>query len=1443
MKRAGNTGKNGWKWAAGMLVVLLIVVGAFLSFQRFGQIHAAASDFSVTDRKGNVIGADFSMSRNKETLSISAPSKYAVTDYTWKIQDAETVELGAGTFGGTVNGSKTQVTGSGATGVEFIAKKVGGVGLTITVTYTDNTDPANPLPNQKQDITIQIKAPYSIYGELKNVSGVLLKRIKAADTKQSIVMDPGTTVGIGSTASDENNISLIVGNAQDATWTTSNKEIVDVENHIITAKGAGNATLTYTLVDGQDKLEETVTVYVKPKVMVDDPNGGGRIDVTTLRDPATGQPIAISMKNNDYVYVENADRIPGMDMGDRVEWAIGKSMYVNNKLTTGIVQDCKNQGQGEATLIWNANKQAYRLKAKAGEYVVFFYPAGTYEDYQRTVHNEQNEYFIGNNELSVSFYMEIDSKFQEYKDPNKIVTVSVGGTVSLSDLLNIPLEVLTDPLEFEIKTTEGVSLMDSDSSTQLYKAKNTMGTVVIHVSRPSNTASVVIPGTSAGEEIDITINIVQSFVLNYSELNMAQGQSIKLTGVLGTGQYPENSTFEWETTDTTGSYITMTTDRDVATVTAKKETPKGSPVTVTMYWTDDQGITMSATCKITVSPSLDPIPISESSVTMQSGDRKYITVTGLNAEPNPSFVWVSSNEDIVTIEEVNGSIGVDFVAGEKTGTAIVTVINPANNACATCLVTVHKAMTGLSIDKGDVYSIELGKKFLELNAVFDPADATSTAVKWTSSNPGVATIDAEQVTSQKVNVNLLSAGTTNITVVSTNNKEALSATLVLTVTKTQIASITLKEKEINLCIGDKYTITPTITPANPDDPTLTWQTSNASVATVTNGEVTGLSVGTTVVTVSGGLADPVSVIVNVRNKLTQIAFAESEIYVPQGEQKTLDIIYTPSENIDKTVNFRSTDESVATVDSNGILTAVSEGMTMIIATSEELGTEGAITCIVHVTPPIIQPTDFTIDPTEKTIQVGKTFKITPVFTPADTSNQEVIYETLDEGIASVAEDGTVTGVAVGQTVIQVTAVESKMTALCKVKVESAVKFSLSPSSREIALGKSFTITKVISPATADSKAVWSSSDPSIAKVSSSGKVTAKKIGSCVISCTLTKYNQTATCRVKVARLRTTLKLNKSSIRINVGQSYRLKKTVWSNNSSLPSVRYSSKNKRIATVGTSSGKITGKRVGSTVITAKTTDTIHATAKCRVTVIRRVTGIKLNKTYATCYIGRTLKLKATVKPKNASIKKLKWSSSNSKVASVTSNGTVTGIAEGEIYVTAKTTDGSNKSARCFVKVIEPVPVSSIVVAQTELTMKKGDTAKLAYTVLPSNNSDSIKMASDNTRVVKISKGKVKAVGTGTANVTITATSGVSSSVEVHVVSLNKSSITMRQYDTETLTVIGTSDSITWYSANQRIATVANGKITGRGTGTTYIYAYVNGCKMGCKVKIVSVNNKKR
>ncbi|MCI5587686.1 MAG: Ig-like domain-containing protein, partial [Lachnospiraceae bacterium] len=343
------------------------------------------------------------------------------------------------------------------------------------------------------------------------------------------------------------------------------------------------------------------------------------------------------------------------------------------------------------------------------------------------------------------------------------------------------------------------------------------------------------------------------------------------------------------------------------------------------------------------------------------------------------------------------------------------------------------------------------------------------------------------------------------------------------------------------------------------------------------------------------------------------------------------------------------------------------------------------------------------------------------------------------------------------------------------------------------------------------------------------------------TCTLTNYNQSAKCTVKVRKLNSKVKFDKTNIRIGVGQTYTIKRTVWSNASTTPKLSWKTSNKRILTVN-SSGKIKGIRVGLAKITAITKDKIHAKAVCNVRVIRRAKSIGLNTDYMVLYVGRSKTLTARFRPSNATVKKVKWTSGNSKIARVTGSGKVRGISVGDTYITATATDGSNKKAKCYVKVLEAVPATSIVVAQKDMTMKRGDSAKLSFTVLPSDTSDGLKFSSNNKRVATInSKGVVHAVGTGDAEITILTTSGITANVNINVVALNKKSIKMRQYDSETLTVFGAKNTVTWYSSNKRVATVDNnGLVVGKGKGTAYIYAYVNGCKLGCKVTITSVNS---
>lgn len=1404
-------------WGIGAFVLFMLLFLSFFALKEGGIINAAPGDpgepltgIIFQDEEGNQVasGGRLTLRRaEEEFLIMNLPAN--VSKVEWVSQNTNVVTVDPAT----ANSHQAKL---------LVQTMSGNAAVNVSYTYTDSSG-----TTVTETATVTIEVVFSIQ-EYLNINGVSMGKVYESDARRSLIMEMDSEVPIGDQNAGSDHIKLVFGDGTlpQATWESSNKDIINIApatadrpEQIIQAVGAGPARLTVTYVDGTRTYTDTIDVYVKPKLT--DKNGN------TLAGGMGGSASgSVVVKNHERIGVSiRAVDHPELAAGDKLVWVISKGQGDQEVLVRDSLGNVGADAD-EAKLVYipadpadPTSAPAYRVDAKAGVYNVYFYVKGTYTNFDDSKDPDKKS-----NVDAVTLATSVECDFTD-----KEIVLNLGSSYALSEAFNIPVNVLTNHFTYDILAdgNQYIGCTWDNAATIWTKA---LGTAQVRI-RPSDIQTIRIPGL-VDAPVTVTVNVADTFALNRSEVTMAVGSTLDLYGVIGSNTDVEASRFQWSISSDIYATLSNTTGRYV-TVTATQKTPVNEPVIVSLAWTEESGITRVAQCSITINESATDFKITPDKVSLEVGASEYLQ-TNLTGSKN--ILWISSDTSIVTVEPQTGNVAAKITATEKTGDVVITAINRDNDTYATALVTVTAPITDIKIDKGPAFTTSIGTPFIFLEAIYQPANATNTEMIWESSDESIATVDENGM------VTVLKLGQTTITVKPVYNPNGVFAQCILTVKDDPITAIQTDVSTLNMKVGDTYDVKVTLTPENPTDRTLTWTTSKASVATVTNGRITAVGVGTATIMVQGGNASPVMIEVNVRQRLESIAFESNSMELEVSQTKKLNVIFNPAEGANTNVTFYTSDESIVTVDKDGNITGIAVGTAMITCIAEDLGEYRPITCMVTVIQQHLVATDFTIDPLEQTIQVGQDFTILPIFTPAETTNKTVRYQSLDEAIATVTEEGVVTGVMAGQTVIQCTAVETNLTALCKVTVENAVTFSLNPSSREIAIGKSFTIKKVTKPGNIDKAATWQTSNSKIASISATGKVTGKRIGSCTITCTLKKYKQKATCRVKVAKLKSTLKLDKSSIRMNVGATYRLKKTVWSNNTSNPSVKFTSRNKRVASVGSSSGKITAKRVGSTVITAKTTDSVHATARCRVTVIHRATSISLNKTYAICHIGNTIKLKANIKPKNVSIKKVKWSTSDDKIASVTGSGKITGYAEGEVYITATTTDGSNKSARCLVKVMEPIPATNIMVAQQKLTMKRGNTAQLSYTVLPDNQTDTIKMASDNKSVATVTNsGKVKAVGTGIATITITSSSGTTATVEVNVVELNKSSLRMRQLDTETLRVIGTTDPITWYSANNRIATVANGLVVGKGLGSTYIYAYVNGCKMACRVEIVSVNSR--
>jgi len=159
--------------------------------------------------------------------------------------------------------------------------------------------------------------------------------------------------------------------------------------------------------------------------------------------------------------------------------------------------------------------------------------------------------------------------------------------------------------------------------------------------------------------------------------------------------------------------------------------------------------------------------------------------------------------------------------------------------------------------------------------------------------------------------------------------------------------------------------------------------------------------------------------------------------------------------------------------------------------------------------------------------------------------------------------------------------------------------SVSESTASIIVGKTLQLTATVSPVDAANKAVtWDSSNIKIATVSSAGKVIAKSPGSVTITATTVSGGKKATCKVTVIQPVTSIKLNKNSITLLKGKTFKLIQTINPSNASNKKVTWKSSNKAIATVS-STGTVRGIKKGTSYITVTTVDG-KKSAKCKVVV---------------------------------------------------------------------------------------------------------------------------------------------------------------------------------------------------------------------------------------------------
>ena len=601
-------------------------------------------------------------------------------------------------------------------------------------------------------------------------------------------------------------------------------------------------------------------------------------------------------------------------------------------------------------------------------------------------------------------------------------------------------------------------------------------------------------------------------------------------------------------------------------------------------------------------------------------------------------------------------------------------------------------------------------------------------------------------------------------------------------------SISLNKTNAEINTGETLQLTATVLPSNATNKTVTWTTSNSSVATVSsNGLVTAKYPGTATITArttdGSNLSASCSVTVKQNVVLaTSISLSKTSAELSEGNTMQLSATVLPSNATNKTVTWTTSNSSVATVGSNGLVTAKAVGNATITAMTTD-GSNLSATCVINV---------ININNNED-LAIGE-WAWLPTGEPAvigQTTNDHLFVRNTYNDMGTLSNYDNVVSFKSGKVqTVQVWLdddeiyLNDKVQALTPIAINSAgdlyqeitynslqcevylplsmhlimienedgdevaflqgdrmpntSDFAYQEKQSKVVDGKEY---RVYGIAISNTKAIgchFSSKNANLYKANGA----LKKDDAPLFSIFIQNDNQDQA----EGRLDQDMIIANTEFGFREGvrdgwepNDYRFIYGTGGNNESQRFQLYN----RVALYGS---------IGID-------EDVLATA------------ISLNMTSAELTEGNTMQLSATVLPSNATNKTVTWTTSNSSVATVSSNGLVTAKNPGTATITARTTDGSNLSASCSVTVKQNVVLAtSISLNKTSAELTEGNTMQLSATVLPSNATNkTVTWTTSNSSVATVSSnGLVTAKSSGTATITATTTDGtnLSASCEVTV-----------------------------------------------------------------------------
>ena len=395
------------------------------------------------------------------------------------------------------------------------------------------------------------------------------------------------------------------------------------------------------------------------------------------------------------------------------------------------------------------------------------------------------------------------------------------------------------------------------------------------------------------------------------------------------------------------------------------------------------------------------------------------------------IVWSSSNEAVAEVK--NG-----VVAGKSVGRADITIASKDNpNVKKTCVVYVSK-----ELDKSKVTAVRNDKN-INVNWT-KVAHASSYVLSRYNKITGIVN-DIYEGTDTAFEDKDLTSGKYVYTVKAILDENEADANLYSNSVSEESEAVIIPEpvtgievandyQHMGLFVGGSGKIRYSVLPGNATNTNVTFKSLNEKVATVdANGVVTGVSEGNAdivITTEEGGFEAKCTVRVDGIDARGIERVGDKTVTMGLNQTRQLQVKITPSDTTNKNVQWTSSNNSVATVDSNGVVTSKNSGSTIITATTHNgLKTEFFIEVETSVT---------NINSNEINLNPGGTFKLDATVNPSNASNKNIKWISANESIATVDQSGNVTADVAGTTYISAVSADGKIIATCTVNVSKPV---------------------------------------------------------------------------------------------------------------------------------------------------------------------------------------------------------------------------------------------------------------------------------------------------------------------------------------------------------------------------------------------------------------------